>query len=60
MAYATHPKRKETLAEYYIRTNGHLLGDVKVYEYDSETKEMRMIKNDKRTYARSHLPCRKI
>ena len=46
MAYATHPRRKETLAEYYIRINGHLLGDVKVWEYNTETNEMRMIKND--------------
>ena len=46
MAYATHPKRKETLAEYYIRINGHLLGEVKVWEYNTNTGEMRMIKND--------------
>ncbi len=46
MAYATHPKRKESLAEYYIRINGHLLGNVKVWELNPETKEMRKIKND--------------
>ena len=46
MAYATHPKRKETLAEYYVRINGHLLGQVNVWEYNTNTGEMRMIKND--------------
>ena len=46
MAYATHPKRKETLAEYYVRINGHLLGDEKVWEFNPDTCEMRMIKND--------------
>ena len=45
MAHATHEKRKETLAEYYIRINGHLLGQVKVWEYNTSTGEMRMIKN---------------
>ena len=44
MAYATHPKRKETLAEYYIRINEHLLGDVKVWEFNPDVCEMRMIK----------------
>ena len=46
MAYATHPNIKETLAEYYIRINGHLLGDVKVWEYNTETNDMKKIKND--------------
>ena len=45
MAYATHPKKKETLAEYYIRINGHLLGNVRVWEFNPNTNEMRMIKN---------------
>ena len=43
MAYATHPKRSETLAEYYYRTNRHLLGDVKVVEFNSDTNKMRII-----------------
>ena len=43
MAYAVHPKKNETLAEYYFRTNGHLLGDVKVMEYNIETNNMRII-----------------
>ena len=46
MAYAIHPKRKETLAEYYIRIYGHLLGNVKVWEFNPDNNEMRMIKND--------------
>lgn len=43
MAYAVHPKRNETLAEYYFRTNRHLLGDVKVMEYNVDTNKMRII-----------------
>lgn len=31
---ATHPKKQETLAEYYVRIDGHLLRDVKVFEVD--------------------------
>ena len=46
MSRATHPRRNETLAEYYLRTNGHLLGDVKIWELNLDTNEMRMIKND--------------
>ena len=34
MLRATHPKRTETLAEYYFRTNRHLLGKIKVLEFD--------------------------
>lgn len=33
---STHPKRSETLAEYYCRTYRHLFGDVRVAEYDFE------------------------
>ncbi len=39
-------KRKETLAEYYYRTNRHLLGDVVVAEYDMENKDMRFLNED--------------
>ena len=45
VSHAVHPKKKETLAEYYIRINGHLLGDVKVWEFNIDTNEMRKIKN---------------
>ena len=43
MMKATHEKRKETLAEYYFRTNRHLLNGVKVLEYDLINKTMREI-----------------
>jgi hypothetical protein len=31
---ATHPKRTETLAEYYNRVDGHLFRDVKIFGVD--------------------------
>lgn len=37
MLRAVHPRRTETLAEYYFRTNRHLLGDIKVCEFDPST-----------------------
>lgn len=40
MLHSLHEKRKESLAEYYFRTNCHLLGSVRVAEYDPDTKEM--------------------
>ena len=43
MAKSYHLKRGETLAEYYFKTNRHLLGEIKVMEYDMCTKEMRMV-----------------
>lgn len=43
MLHATHPKRNESLAEYYFRTNRHLLGNIKVYEYDEVTCEMKLV-----------------
>lgn len=33
----------ETLAEYYYRTNKHLLGGTKVAEYNPDTKKLRII-----------------
>ncbi len=33
----------ETLAEYYYRTNKHLLGGTKVAEYNTETNKLRII-----------------
>ncbi len=38
-----HPKCTESLAEYYYRTNRHLLGKTKVAEYDPVSGEMRVI-----------------
>lgn len=43
MLYSCHSKRSESLAEYYFRTNRHLIGKVKVAEYDPETDELRIV-----------------
>ena len=43
MLRALHKKRTETLAEYYYRTNKHLLGSTKVAEYDPVTKKLQTI-----------------
>ena len=40
---AVHPKKQETLAEYYVRIDGHLLRDVKVLKWMS-----RQNKSDKK------------
>ena len=47
MLHAEHAKRNETLAEYYFRTNRHLLGRIKIYEFDLQTKEMRFVGQNK-------------
>lgn len=41
--YCYHQKRGETLAQYYYRTYRHLLNDIKVAEYKSETNEFWII-----------------
>ena len=43
MLYSYNEKRQETLAEYYYRMNEHLLGDVKIAEYNPDNDEMRII-----------------
>jgi hypothetical protein len=43
MSKSTHPKRDETLAEYYFRTNRHLLGKIKILEYDPISNDMRLV-----------------
>jgi hypothetical protein len=43
MAHAVHPKKSESLAEFYVRTNNHLLGDVKVWEFDVISGEMKSV-----------------
>ena len=43
MLHAEHAKRNETLAKYYFRTNRHLLGKIKIYEFDLQTKEMQFV-----------------
>jgi hypothetical protein len=38
-------RRKETLVEYYVRTNPHLIpGDVEVWEFDGELETAKQIK----------------
>ena len=39
-----HPKRKESLAEYYIRTYSHLLEEICVMEFDVDKMEIRKIR----------------
>ena len=46
MIKSYNPKRKETLAEYYYRTNKHLLGDVIIAEYDPDANDMRFLNED--------------
>ena len=46
MLRSYHEKRSESLAEYYSRTNRHLIGKTKVVEYDPESKELRIIGED--------------
>ena len=43
MAHTVHPKKTETLAEYYYRTNGHLLGSVKLMEFNPATNTIHLI-----------------
>ena len=43
MLRSFHPKRKESLAEYYYRTNRHLLGKIKVAEYDPDQDSFQVI-----------------
>ena len=43
MLKSYNPKRKETLAEYYYRTNKHLLGDIIIAEYEPDSDNMRFL-----------------
>lgn len=43
MSYSKHEKRKETQAEYYYRTNKHLLGSTKVAEYDVKSNTFKVV-----------------
>ena len=43
MLKSHHPKRSESLAEYYFRTNHHLLGKIIVAEYDPDQNELRIV-----------------
>ena len=44
MLKANHPKKKESLAEYYFKTYHHLLGDIILAEYDVINDKMRYFK----------------
>ena len=46
MLRSYHPKRKESLADYYYRTYRHLLGNIVVAEFDPDSKSMRFIQED--------------
>lgn len=46
MLYSYHKKRKVTLAEYYYRRYQHLLGDIKVAEYNPEGNQFHIIGED--------------
>lgn len=43
MLRSFHNKRNESLAEYYFRTNRHLLGKTIIAEFDPASSEMRVI-----------------
>lgn len=43
MLEAHHPKRQESLAEYYYRINKHLIGACKVAEYEPASRRFRII-----------------
>ena len=43
MIRAEHPKRDQTLAEYYVKNYYNLIGKIVIAEYDLETGSMRLI-----------------
>ncbi len=43
MVKSNHPRRTESIAEYYYRINHHLLGKIHLCEYDPETQILRTI-----------------
>lgn len=45
MMYSYNEKRGETLAEYYYRTNNHLLGAIKIAEYNPKTRLFKVFDN---------------
>lgn len=44
MKKSVHPKRGETLAEYYLRTYNFVLEGITLFEIDIDTKTIRVIK----------------
>ena len=49
MFRSCHPKRSESLAEYYYRINRHLLGRVKLAEFNPASKELYILDGTKST-----------
>ena len=47
MLRSHHAKRNESLAEYYYRTYRHLLGAIKIAEFDPETKDFIIISSER-------------
>ena len=43
LLYSWNERRNETLAEYYFRTNNHLLGKTKIAEYNPKDNKLRII-----------------
>ena len=44
MKKAMHPKRRESLGEYYLRTNNHLLEGISLFEVDTESNKITVLK----------------
>ena len=47
---STHEKQNDTLAEYYVKTNSHLIGEIMIMEYDLKTDSMRTVYPSESTY----------
>ena len=43
MLNSVHRRRNESLAEYYFRTSRHLLGSIKVFEFNPKTAVMKLV-----------------
>lgn len=45
MSKATHERKRETLAEYYLRTYNYLLEGITLIEIDTDTKAIKVLKD---------------
>lgn len=45
MSKAIHERKRETLAEYYLRTYNYLLEGITLIEIDTDTKSIRVLKD---------------
>ena len=48
MLRSHHTQRNESLAEYYYRTYRHLLGTIKIAEFDTESNSFRIIGSEEK------------